>query len=494
MTRNPTALLAATILGSSLVFIDGAVVSVALPVLQRELHATALAAQWVVEAYTLALGALMLLAGALGDRYGRKRLFLAGTIVFAVGSILCGFAPSMTWLIAARILQGIGGTMLAPASLALIAAGFHEQARGKAIGTWSGLTAVAATIGPVAGGVLIDHLGWRSVFFINVPLAAIVLALALPFISESRDESVRGPLDLTGSLLVTFGLGAIVYAFVQGGGGSFGRSEIAIAIVGAIAMLAFIWNESRVANPLVPLALFAERQFAGINLMTFLLYGTLGGLFYYLPFVLIQVDGYSATLTGFASLPFIVAIVVLSRFAGGLSYRIGPRTMLVLGPSIVAAGYVCFALLPDAAYLTSILPATLLVGIGMGLTVAPLTTTLMEAVSDRSLGLASGINNAVSRVAGLLAIAVLGTALGLVFNAQLNARMDAAHLTTAQRAPIDRQRKLLAGAVLPDPKERLAVNGAFIDGFHVVAVGCALLAFGSATTAALTLGGKRAKA
>jgi EmrB/QacA subfamily drug resistance transporter len=318
VTRNPTALLAATILGSSLVFIDGAVVSIALPVLQRELHATALAAQWVVEAYTLALGALMLLAGALGDRYGRKRLFLAGTIVFAVGSILCGFAPSMTWLIAARIVQGIGGTMLAPASLALIAAGFHEQARGKAIGTWSGLTAVAATIGPVAGGVLIDHLGWRSVFFINVPLAAIVLALAVPFISESRDESVRGPLDLTGSLLVTFGLGAIVYAFVQGGGGSFGRSEIAIAIVGAIAMLAFIWNESRVANPLVPLALFAECRFAGINLMTFLLYGTLGGLFYYLPFVLIQVDGYSATLTGFASLPFIVAIVVLSRFAGAL--------------------------------------------------------------------------------------------------------------------------------------------------------------------------------
>jgi EmrB/QacA subfamily drug resistance transporter len=488
---NPTALLAATILGSSLVFIDGAVVSIALPVLQRELHADALAAQWVVEVYTLALGALMLLSGALGDRYGRKRIFVAGTIVFAIGSVLCGFAASMPILIGARILQGVGGTMLAPVSLALIAAGFSGEARGKAIGTWSGLTAVAATIGPVAGGVLIDHFGWRSVFFINVPLAIAVLVLAVPFIAESRDDDANGSLDLSGSFLVTIGLAAIVYAFVQGGSGTFGTGLTIVALAGFVALGAFVWNETRVANPIVPPAMFARRRFAGINLMTFFLYGTLGGLFYFLPFVLIQVDGFSATMAGFASLPFIIAIVVLSRMAGGLVYRVGARTMLVLGPTIVASGFACFALLSDASYLTSIFPATLLVGIGMGFTVAPLTTTLMESVPQHSVGLASGVNNAVSRVASLLAIAVLGTALGFAFNARVNGRMDAARLSTAQRAPIDAQRSSLAGARLSAPIERQIVHAAYIDGFHVVAGACTLLALASALTAALTLGGEK---
>ncbi|HEY5348843.1 MAG TPA: MFS transporter [Candidatus Lustribacter sp.] len=480
-------LLAATILGSSLVIVDGTVVAIALPILQREFHADALSTQWVVEAYMLVLSALMLLSGALGDRYGRKRIFIAGTVLFAIGSILCGFSTSMPFLIAARVLQGLGGTLLAPSSLALIADGFSGAARGKAIGTWSGLTALAGTLGPVLGGVMVDHLGWRSVFFINVPLAIAVLIFGIWGIqNDSRDRHASGPVDLWGSALVTLGLAAIVYAFVGGGVGSFGPRLVAIALAGVAALVLFAWNETRARNPLIAPALFVKRGFFGINLMTLFLYGTMGGVFYFLPFVLISVDGYSATVAGFSSLPFIVAIVVLSRFSGAMVYRVGAKTMLVLGPSVVAAGFACFAILPDTHYWPSIFPSILLVGIGMGLTVAPLTTTLMDSVGERDVGLASGINNAISRVAALLAIAVLGAVLGFTFNASVDRRMDAVRLVPAQRAAINAQRDALAAARLADPAERAIVHAAYLDGFRVAAAGCALLALASGITAAFT--------
>lgn len=484
-------IVAATVLGSSLVFIDGTIVAVALPVIQTGFRASAFEAQWVVEGYTLVLGALMLLSGALGDRYGRKRLFISGVVVFAAGSILCGLAPSMPALIAARLLQGAGGTMLAPASLAIVGASFEGAERGRAIGTWSGLTAVAGAIGPVAGGTIVDHLGWRWVFFVNVPIVAAVVVIALRHLRESRDESEEGRLDVAGSLLITAALAAIVYAFVASGlEGWNGRTAGALA-AGLALLAAFAYVERRIANPILPFALFADRAFTGINVMTFLLYGALGGLFYFLPFVMIQVDRYSATFTGLAMLPFLALIVVLSRYSGALVYRVGRRVLLIAGPTLAALGFAAFAWLPSLRYWSGVLPSIVLVGAGMGFTVAPLVATLIDLVSERHVGLASGINNAVSRVAGLLAIAVLGAMLAAGYGARLDRRIAAARLSPAQRNAVEAQRAAMAGARFTDSREGDLVRAAYLDGFRIVAGACALLAAASAATAAMTLGDAR---
>ena len=478
-------ILAATILGSSLVFIDGTVVAIALPVLQETFRASAASAQWVVEAYTLVLGALMLLAGALGDRYGRRLLFISGVVVFAVGSLLCGLSTSMPALIASRILQGLGGTMLAPASLALIGACFEEVDRGKAIGTWSGLTSVASAIGPVAGGVFIDHFGWRSVFFINIPIALAVVVLSLRHVPESRDEGERGLPDIVGSLLVTAGLAGVVYAFVASGQGGWTAAGVAALCAGILALAIFILFESKTPNPILPLRLFARRDFSGINVMTLLLYGALSGVMYFLPFVMIQVDGFSATDAGIAFLPLIVLMVLLSRFAGALAYRIGARTLLVGGPLITACGFGLLGIMRDLHYWNAIFPSILLVGIGMGFTVAPLTTTMIDSVPQEHVGLASGINNAVSRIAGLLAIAVLGALLSVVFSARLDLRL--APLSPQQRNAVEAQRSAMAAAHLRDPAETAAVNGAYLDGFRAVSLTCAALTVLSAVVSGLTL-------
>lgn len=486
-------IVAATVLGSSLVFIDGTVVSIALPVIQTQFRASAFDAQWVVEGYTLVLGALMLLCGALGDRYGRKRIFLYGVGVFAAGSVLCGLAPSMPALIGARVLQGLGGTMLAPASLAILGATFEGEQRGRAVGTWSGLTAVAGAIGPVAGGTIVDHLGWRWVFFINVPIAIAVVAIALRHVGESCDDQARGPLDLLGSLAITTALGGIVYAFVASGLDGWDARAVGALLAGIAALVAFVVRERRVVNPILPLGLFANRAFSGINVMTFLLYGALGGLFYFLPFVMIQIDGYSATVTGLAMLPFLALLVGLSRYAGALAYRVGRRVLLVAGPSVTAAGFAAFALLPDLHYWPGVFPSVVLVGIGMGFTVAPLTTTMIDSVPEHNVGVASGINNAVSRVAGLLAIAVLGAILAAAFGARLDARMNSAGFTAGQRRDVDAQRAALSAARHSDARERDVVRAAYVDGFRVAAAVCAALALGSALAAAATLGGVTAK-
>jgi EmrB/QacA subfamily drug resistance transporter len=484
-------IVAATVLGSSLVFIDGSVISIALPIMQDAFHATAFEAQWVVEGYSLVLGAFMLLCGGLGDRYGRKRLFLIGVAIFAIGSIVCGFAHSMPELIGARLLQGAGGTMLAPASLALLGATFEGEARGKAVGVWSGWTAVAGAIGPVAGGTIVDHFGWRWIFFINVPIAIAVIAIAMRHVTESRDEGESGPLDIAGSLVVSLALGAIVYGFVLSGLSGWNALPIGSVAAGLALLIAFVALEARVRNPILPLGLFANREFSGINGMTFLLYGALSGIFYFLPFVMIQVDGYSATVTGLSMLPFLVLMVVLSRTAGALVYRIGRRTMLVTGPSITAVGFVLLALMPNLHYWTGIFPAVIFIGIGMGLTVAPLTTTMIDSVPEHNVGVASGVNNAVSRVAGLLAIAILGALIAFAFNARLDVRMQATAFSARQRSDVDAQRSALAGARLHDPKEIAAVGGAYTDGFRAVALSCVVLTLGSALVAFLTLQNKR---
>lgn len=483
--------LLATILGSSLVFIDGAVVSIALPILQTQFHATGAQAQWVVEGYTLVLGALMLLCGALADRYGRKAIFLAGVGLFSLGSMGCGLAPTIHVLLIARIVQGMGGAMLAPSSLALLGAHFEGVERAKAIGVWSSFGALASAIGPVAGGVIIDHFGWRWVFGVNIPIAALIAVASLLELRESRSRDATGQLDVLGSALITLGLGAVVYAFIQAGIAGWSDARVIAAIVtGPLLLAAFLVVEARAPNPIMPLALFRNRTFSGVNLLTFALYGALAGLFYFLPFLLIRVDGYSATVVGFATLPLILLIVLLSRASGFLIERFGARTLLVAGPLMAGAGFACFAILHGSAYFTAVLPGIVAVGLGMGITVAPLTNTMMESVTESHVGLASGINNAVSRIAGLLAIAIFGLLLAAFFNARVSARMDAAQIGAGARAQVDAQRVKLTGATLADPRLEAIVLASYSDGFRAVSAGCAVLAVFGALSAGLLVRSK----
>lgn len=491
-------ILAATILGSSMAFIDGTVVNVALPVLQRALAASAADVQWVVEAYALFLAALLLLGGVLGDRWGRKRVFAASVVLFTLASVACGLAPNIALLTAARAVQGIGGALLTPASLAIIGASFDEQHRGKAIGTWSGFTAITAALGPVLGGWLVEHATWRSVFFINVPMALIVLVIVWLHVPESRGEPSEHDVDWPGAALVTVGLGTLTYGLLSASG-SAAPAAVAIALaIGVMALLAFVIVEGRVRAPLVPLALFHSRNFSGANLLTLLLYAALGGALFFFPFDLIQVQGYSPSAAGLALLPFIVIMFLLSRWSGGLVARYGARRPLVLGPVIAAAGFALFAV-PDVggSYWTTFFPAVVVLGLGMSVAVAPLTTTVMSSVGEEHAGLASGVNNAVSRTAGLLSVALMGILVLAAFRADLHGRLQPLKLDTAVRQQIEGQSNRLAGIQVPadlsgDARTAIqrAVSDAFVTGFRLVMIVAAGLAVAAAAGAGLTITGR----
>ena len=463
--------LIAAILGSSIAFIDGTVVNIALPALQASLNATAPQVQWVVEAYALLLASLILVGGSLGDIFGRRRVFTLGVTLFAVASAWCGLAPTIAHLIAARALQGIGGAMLVPGSLALISANYPEAERGRAIGTWSGFSAMTAAIGPVLGGALVQHGGWRWVFFLNLPLSAAVLAICYAKVPESRNESATRHVDLLGALLATAGLGALVFGLIE-------RTP-PWSLAGLLILAVFLWTEARTAAPMLPLALFRNRNFAGANLLTLFLYTGLGGVLFFFPLNLIQVQGYSPTQAGAALLPLILLLFVLSRWAGGLVARYGSRLPLIAGPLIAAGGFALFAI-PGAkagSYWTTYFPAAVVLGVGMSITVAPLTTTVMSAVDAQRSGIASGINNAVSRVASLLAIAILGAVLFSAFNHSLD--------TGPARALPTTERIKLAAASTSDAQTRQAVQDGFIAGYRQVIWIAAALALASAATAAL---------
>lgn len=486
-TQTAPWILAATILGSGMVFVDGTVVNVALPALQRNLNATLAEAQWIIESYALFLAALLLAAGAAGDRYGRRRVFSIGTLIFALASIWCGLARSPLELIIARAVQGIGGALLVPNSLAIISASFDDHERGKAIGTWSGATAITAAIGPVLGGWLIDVLSWRAVFFLNVPLAAAVLAIAYRHVPESRNDSETGPLDWPGAALATLGLGAIVYGLIEAPQRGWGSADIPAALaLGVLALTAFVYVEQHRPEPMLPLRLFRSRTFTGANLLTFFLYGALGGGLFFVPLNLIQVQGYSATAAGAALLPFILLVFLLSRWAGGLVDSYGQRTPLIVGPIISGIGYALFAV-PSVggSYWLTFFPGAFVLGLGMAVSVAPLTTTVMSSVQSSFAGTASGINNAASRVASLLAIALFGVIMTPVFNASLDRALAQAKLPQAVVQAIESQRDRLAAIELPpqiDAASRLVANeaiaNAFVSGFRwimVISAFCCLL-------------------
>ncbi len=499
-------ILAATILGSSMVFIDGTVVNVALPALQSSLNATVIDVQWVVEAYALFLAALLLAGGSLGDHFGRKRIYSIGVVLFALASVWCGLAPSINQLIIARAVQGVGGALLVPGSLAIISASFDEESRGKAIGTWSGFTAITAAIGPVFGGWLIQNVSWRAIFFINVPLALIVLALVYLHVPESRDEE-SGRLDWIGAALATISLGALTFGLIESSRFGFGHTAILLSLIGGIALtILFLIYEARTANPMLPLKLFRSRNFSGANLLTLFLYTALSGALFFLPLNLIQVQGYTATAAGAALLPFVLIMFLLSRWSGGLVKRYGAKGPLVIGPVIAAAGFALF-LWPGAnvgpggaGFWTTFFPAVVVLGLGMAISVAPLTTTVMSSVKQNRAGVASGINNAVSRIAGLLAIAVLGILMLQTFNSQLDKSLASLALTPEVKRKVDEQRKKLAGLEIPAeaganlrPQIKIAIDESFVAGYRRVMIASIILALLSGLSAWVMIDGKAKK-
>jgi EmrB/QacA subfamily drug resistance transporter len=419
--RRKRLTLAATICGSSMAFVDGSVVNIALPAIQHTLHATVASTQWIVNAYLLLLGALVLVGGAAADLYGRRRIFLLGIAVFTTASITCGLSPNITALVVSRAIQGVGAALLTPASLAMLGATFNEHERSHAIGIWAGAGALTSAVGPLLGGWLVDQVSWRAIFLLNVPLAIVAAGLAAGFACESRDGNAKS-LDWAGAATVAVGLAAITWGLgAIPASGFYDKTVFGALGVGAVFLLLFLAIEARSGERvMMPVSLYESRNFSAANALTLLLYFALGGALYYLPFGLIRLGGYSATEAGAALLPFALIMGFGASFAGMLSDRFGPRLSLTFGPIIAACGLalLAFANLRQS-YWAGVFPAICVFGIGMTITVPPLTSTVMSSVGEAHAGIASGVNNAVARVAGLFAVAALGAVLFASFSHHL---------------------------------------------------------------------------
>jgi len=477
--------------------LDGSVVNVALPIIGTGLAASITVMQWVVNAYVMVTAALNLIGGSAGDRFGRRRIFAIGIIIFATGSIWCGLAADALDLVVARILQGVGGALMVPNSLALIGATFEAEERGKAIGAWAGATAIAGALGPVLGGWLTDAVSWRAVFFVNLPFAVVALGITWRHIPESREAGAAANLDWRGAVLATSGLSAVTFALIQSS--DLGWRHPAVfgsLIAGALLLALFVRAEATSAEPMMPLTLFSSRIFSGINLLTLLLYGALAGAFFFIPFNLIRVQGYSATLAGATFLPFPLILAALSRWSGGLLDRFGARLPLIIGPLIVAFGFALFAW-PGVGgtYWLDFFPPMVILGLGMAVSVAPLTTTVMNAVPARNTGAASGINNAVADVAALLAVVLFGVTGLAVFAHALDGHLIGASLSPDLGRIVDTIKDSLAGTSLPTTVPdadrqvlKAAIDASFLVSFRLLMVGAAILALFGALCAALTMG------
>jgi EmrB/QacA subfamily drug resistance transporter len=449
------------------------------------------------------LAALILVGGSLGDRLGRRFVFMVGVAVFGISSIACGLAPGLNTLVAARTVQGIGAALLVPGSLALISANFARNRRGKAIGTWSGVTSIAAGAGPVLGGWLVANYSWRWIFFINVPLTICVLLISWFYVPESRDEGTKGKIDWLGATLATVGLGGIVFGIIESNTAGFRSFRVIVSLaVGVVSLTGFVFAEIRERSPMMPVGLFASPTFAGANLLTLFLYAALGGILFFLPFNLIQVQGYTPTLAGAALLPFVITMFVLSRWAGGLVDNYGSKIPLIIGPLITALGFAMFTI-PGADagnFWTSFFPAIMVMSVGMSIAVAPLTTTVMSAVSEQHAGVASGINNAVSRTASLIAVAVFGVIMLSAFTKSLENQLlpmpiapEAKHQMLAEAGDLVTL-KIPAGISDEDGAAiHQAVRQSFVSGFRYVSILGAVLAVLSAIAAWSLIEGKKSK-
>ncbi len=468
-------ILAATVLGSSLTFIDGSALGVALPSIQSDLGAGPAAVQWVSNAYLLTLGALVLIGGAAGDRFGRRKVFLIGVAVFTLASIACGLSPNVQALIGARAVQGVGAALLTPGALALIGATFPPEERGKAFGAWAGAGAIFGMVGPLVGGWLADHADWRAIFWINVPLAVLAVLITVKFTPESRDDGARG-LDGLGAVLAVVGLGALTWGLTAAPDLGMANPWILGSLVGGVLVLAgFLWAEAREKHPMMPLSLFRSPVFSGINLLTLLLYFALGGAMFFLPFELIRVHGWTATGAGSAMLPFAVIMGLFSGLAGRIADRFGAKLSLSVGPGLAGVGLFLLALMPrDAGYVAGPLAGMTVLAVGMTLAVGPLTAAVMGAVAPGHTGVASGVNNAVARVAGLLAVALLGMVLSAVFVALLDQPEARARLGD-----------FMAGA-----SGQTAEGAAFHRAYQVVMAVCAGCAILSGIVGGLTAPGR----
>ncbi len=477
-------------------FIDSTVVNIALPAVQANFHATVVDVQWVVESYGLFLGALILVGGSLGDLFGRRLIFVIGTSIFTVASAVCGGALNIHQLIIARSIQGIGAALLVPGSLAIISAAFDEKSRGRAIGTWSGFTAITTAIGPVLGGWLVEHGSWRWVFFINLPLAAAVIAISFRHVPESR-VARAGRVDWSGAILATAGLGGLVTGFMESVNLGWRNPLVYESLIlGVASLIALVVVEGKVTSPMLPPTLFQSRSFTGANVLTLFQYAANGIFFFLFPLNLIQIQGYSATAAGAAVLPLILLMFLLSRWSGGLVARYGPRVPLIAGPIVVSLGYAMFAV-PSVgeSYWRTFFPAIVILGFGLAVTVAPLTTVVMDSVSEDQVGTASGINNAVARVAGVLAIAIFGIVMVKVFASDLNHSLVHLSLSSATVEQLHAEEIKLAGLQLPpglSPSAAAAieesVKQSFVFGFRIVMLACTGLSLASAAVAWLTIG------
>lgn len=483
------AVLIATILASSMAFIDSTALNVALPALQKDLGIDGSDLLWIVNGYALFLSALLLVGGSLGDFYGRKKVFGLGILIFTIASVFCGFAENGLFLILSRCVQGIGGALMVPGSLSLITAHFPSEKRGWAIGTWSMYSAMTTIFGPAIGGWLAGIGLWEAIFFINVPLALIALYF-LTKVPESKELSSK-KIDVIGAFLATISLAGITYGFIEAPNYGFDSSRIILALgLGIAALSAFIFHQWKATYPMMPLSLFKSKLFSSTNFITLLVYGALGGFLFFFPLNLIQVQGYPAEIAGVTLLPFGLLIAFMSRWSGAWCDRVGPRPPLIIGPMLTAVGFFLFSL-PSITngpsdFWTTYLPAILFLGVGMGITVAPLTTAVMGAVPPERTGTASGVNNTIARTAGVLAIAIMG-ALGIItFEKSLNERIAPLNLTATAEKELKKEIPKLAEAQVPtsastDKREEISksIDLAFIDSFKQTAlIACILSGFG----------------
>jgi EmrB/QacA subfamily drug resistance transporter len=451
---------------------------------------------WVINAYTLCMSALLLIGGAAADQVGRRRIFIVGISIFAIASIGCGLAPTVEVLILARAIQGVGAALLIPCSLAIIGAAFAEKERGAAIGIWSGASAIAAGGGPLLGGWLVDHLSWRAIFLINPVIAIPTILIALRHVPESTDAEAKKGLDGPGAALAFFGLGSLVYGLIAASDRGWSSPIVVGAVLlGAILLVSFVMVERHSPRPMMPLDVFTSLTFSGVNILTLLLYGALGGAMFFMPFLLIQVHGYTATEAGGAFLPFTIVLALLSKWGGGLVDRFGARLPLIIGPAMVAIGFFLWGL-PGigGSYWTTFFPASLVMGFGMAITVAPLTTTVLNSVAQHQTGVASGINNAVAQVAGLLLIAILGTVGIATLNRSLDQRLASSSAGPEVHKIVDLARH---GFVMPGmpPNTPAQIQAAaheliadsFLDTIRRVMLIGAALSLASAAAAAFTI-------